>query len=961
MVRATLLVSKFCGVVQQKESDTSASSCVSFKSDWSMDPPLKLRVEPCSSGSGVVQQEESDTSAPSCVSFKSDQSMDPPLSAFCKQFRANLGRRFQLLSDGLQSHGQSTLLNDIYTELYITEGGTGEVNNEHEVRQIEMSTKLHQLEEDKLIKCNDIFKPLPGQHGHIRTVLTKGVAGIGKTVSVQKFILDWAEGKANQDVDFIIPLPFRELNLMKDQHFSLEGLVHCFFPELKGVRFSTIAKRRIVFIFDGLDECRLPLDFQNCSLVHDETWTTSVDGLLVNLMKKNLLPSVLIWMTTRPAAASQIPAECIDQLTEIRGFNDPQKEEYFKKKISDQNMANKIIKHLKLSRSLHIMCHIPVFCWISATVLEKMFRDAEDAAVPRTLTQMYTHFLIIQTSVREKKYPQTQHGDKEMISKLGQLAFKQLLKGNLIFYEEDLRECDINVEDAVTYSGVCTQIFREEFELLHGQGKVFCFVHLSIQEHLAALYVHLTFSEGNKSVLNQWNPTKGANTFQCSSMADLYMSAVNKALQSQNGQFDMFLRFLLGLSLETNQVLLQILLSQKSAYSSISVADTTDYIKLRLRNNLTPEKYINLFHCLNELNDFSLEEEIQRFQKSRRLSKTKLSTSQWAALVFVLLTSGSELNVFDPWKYTTDDVEECLHRMFPVLMASRAAEVSLDKLSDKGFQALAKSISSASTCIRELKLSGTPPQSGIKILSEGLKDPHCKLEILRLSGCNVTTEDFRLLVSALNSNPSHLKELDLSFCFWKDFGMLMLREFLKNPHCRLEKLKLVDCGLKSESCSDLAAALSSNSSLTDLDLSTNDLRDCGIKVLSSGLKNSSCKLRSLSLANCRITEISCQSLCTALISNPSYIRELCLNMNKFGDGGVQIISDFLEMPSCKLKKLSLSDCSITEGAAALVSALELNPSHLRELELDGNKLDASVKKKLSDLQQHEGYRLEKLK
>ncbi|KAI5628726.1 NACHT, LRR and PYD domains-containing protein 12 isoform X2 [Silurus asotus] len=957
--------------IQQERSQTSAPSCASVKSDWSMDLPDSLnkssrhRVQPTSTLS-------------SCVSMKSDNSMNPPLkfheelSSRCSEFpdkeicmklKSSLKNRFQQLHDGLQRYGNSTLLTEIYTELYITEGGSGEVNNEHEVRQIETASRLYQLADDKPIKCNDIFKPIQ-EHKKIRTVMTKGVAGIGKTVSVQKFILDWAEGIANQDVHFIFPLPFRELNLVKDQHFSLEDLVHYFFPELKEIRFTNVTNYNIVFIFDGLDEHRFLLDFQNSMIVSEANIPTSIDVLLTNLIKGNLLPAALIWITTRPAAASQIPYEWISQVTEIRGFNDPQKEEYLRKYIRDETLANDVINHLKLSRSLYIMCHIPVFCWISATVLEKMLKEAEGKAIPKTLTQMYTHFLIIQTCIRKKKYNETQQRDEiEMIVKLGELAFKQLIKGNLIFYEEDLKECSINVRDAVLHSGVCTRIIKKDSELLFNKGNVYCFVHLSIQEHLAALYVHVTFSNGNKTVLTQWSLKKCAISFPCPSLTDLHKSAVDKTLQCKSGEFDLFLRFLLGISLESNQTLLQELLPQISPCGSQSVQDTIEYIKIRLRINLNPEKFINLFHCLNELNDFSLEEEIQNLQKSRLLAKTKLSPSQWAALVFVLLTSGNALDVFDLRKYSMDKTDECLQRMLPVVMVSRTAEVRNCNLVNKGFQALASALSSKSSCLRELKLSGNVlHQSGIQIISEGLQCPHCKLEILELSDCQIQAEDWISLFSALDSNPSHLRHLDLSFNPLREAGTSHLSKVLKNPHCRLETLKLFSCEINSQSCAYLATGLKNNSSLIELDLSKNMLKPYGARCLSEFLRNPSCKVKVLSLADCGITGAGCWVLSNALNANPSHLRELSLNRNEITDEGVECISNFLREHFCMLEKLSLSFCSVTEsGCIALALALKLNPSHLRELEFTGNKPGISGQEKLKALQQHRDYRLEKLK
>uniref|UniRef100_A0A672KWX3 Si:ch211-181d7.1 n=1 Tax=Sinocyclocheilus grahami TaxID=75366 RepID=A0A672KWX3_SINGR len=502
---------------------------------------------------------------------------------------------------------------------------SGEISNEHEVRQTETQSR-RAATEDTPIKCNDIFRALPEQDKPIRTVLTKGVAGIGKTVSVQKFILDWAEGKENQDVQLIFPLPFRALNLMKD-------------------------KTLMLFIVDGLDECRLSLDFQSDVRLCDVSESASVDVLLTNLIVGNLLPSALIWITSRPAAADLVPSECVHRVTEVRGFNEPQKEEYFRKRISDQSLADRIISHLKSSRSLDIMCHIPVIFWISAAVLEKMLSQAESGEIPKTLTQTYTHFLMAQINIKDMKYNE-KDTDKKMIFKLGKLAYEQLEKGNVIFYEEDLRECGIDVTEASVYSGLCTQIFREEFGLY--QGKVFCFVHLSIQEHLAALYVHLSCTIHNRNVFDQITKSslsKIKNWFQINSskhvsLSELHQRDVDNALQSENGHLDFFLRFLLGLSVDSHQILLQRLMKETIS-SSDNNEETVDYVKKKIRSSCSPKKCINLFHCLNELGDHSLVEEIQQYMRSGTIKEVKLSSSQWSTIAFVLLTSEKEMDVFD--------------------------------------------------------------------------------------------------------------------------------------------------------------------------------------------------------------------------------------------------------------------------------------------------------------------------
>ncbi|XP_055078302.1 NACHT, LRR and PYD domains-containing protein 3-like isoform X2 [Periophthalmus magnuspinnatus] len=669
------------------------------------------------------------------------------------KLKSDLQQRFSRVFEGVAKAGDSAPLTQIYTELYITEGGASEVNQEHEVRHME-TTSRRPAAPETTITCEDLFKPRPHSPEPIRAVLTKGVAGVGKTVLTQKLSLDWAEGHAHQDLQLLFPFTFRELNVLRDTQFSLVGLLHHFFSPSKDL--CSFQQLQVLFIFDGLDECRPPLDFSRTRVLTDPTESASVHVLLVNLIRGSLLPSARLWITTRPAAANQIPAECVSVVTEVRGFTDPQKEQYFMKRFREQAPA--VISHIKSIRSLHIMSHIPIFCWILSTVLQKLLEQTEEPELPRTLTQMYVHFLVVQAKVQNIKYHQRSGEDlhwtpeiREMVRSLGKLAFEQLQKGNLIFYECDLRECGLDAAAASVYSGVFTQVFREEPGLY--QDKVYCFIHLSVQEFLAALHVHHTFFSSGENLLESPHSSESPDP------EAFYRSAVDQALHSPNGHLDLFLRFLLGLSLPTNQRLLQGLLTHTG--SDQTNEETVKYIKQKLNDkDLSAERKLNLLHCLNEMNDHSLVKEIQKYMRIGYLSYRHMSPADWSALSFLLLSSDSDLEEFDLRKYEAS--ERALLGLLPVVRASTKALLSLCGLSPHSCGPLASVLSSSS--LTHLDLSHNDLQdSGVELLCSGLKSAPCRLETLRLSGCLVSQRGGAALASALSSAPSHLRQLDLSY------------------------------------------------------------------------------------------------------------------------------------------------------------------------------------------------------
>ncbi|XP_043073513.1 NLR family CARD domain-containing protein 3-like [Puntigrus tetrazona] len=1030
----------------KKKTQSPEPSFVSMKSDWSMDPPPLISHKKKSS---VITE-------PSFASMKSDWSMDPPPLISHKKslhfrkrrltrkllpstvdqpklvshrrehkmIKSHLRKKFEHLYEGTANRGNPTLLNEIYTELYITESESGEISNEHEVRQIETQSR-RTATEDTPIKCSEIFRSLPGQDKDIRTVLTKGVAGIGKTVSVQKFILDWAEGKENQDhIDFVFPLHLCELNILHDKKFSLIQLIDLLFPKL--LKPETLEQSQILFIWDGLGELRFPLKFKHIKTCTDPMTPVSVGCLLVNLLKGNLVPHAQILVTSRLKDAGLIPPEHVQKMFELHGFDDLEWEEHIRSKVRDQTIAERATVHLKSSRALYIMRSLPFFCQMASTVLEELFSNSCTTDPPLTLTEMFTHFLLIQTKRHVEKSAKS---STEEILKLGKLAWHMLEKDTLIFIETDQRETNTDPLLPVNLSDDWPMFFREQN--LMGLGRMYRFTHPSVQEFLAALYVAVHYEPSKGNVMSFTLAEKAQKLFKKVPF-DMHRRAVDRALKSKTGQLDMFLLFLLGISAGPSNKQLSSFFQNTSLH--VRTEDVVKYIIQKIKANPLFEISGNLSRCLEEL-DVSLPVVHKQGRVEFQVDEdVHITPSEWSRVATSLLTSEDSSLTFDVRKYANAD--EAITRLLPVIKISRV--LRLDEATDLSWALIASTLRSPANRIREIEIEKQAKSDiNLSLLSIGMKSPNCKVEILRTPYFGHCKDSDHLL-SGILLNPTHLRELNLKSSFFtSDQTVENISQILMNPDCHLQKLALQEMETLN-SCKVLAEALCSSSCrLRELDLSRcyRKCDDWGLQLLSKAFRHPNFKVTVLRLEFHSIGQEKISTLFSAFQKNPSHLRELelrflisptldlqelfsllvnsCFKLEtlrivqlRFGtlhwslqgcflrssveveadsletlasalgscslksldlsmcgltDSSVELLSTGLSKPGCKLEILRVTHCSITEaGAACLAKALSSNPSHMREIDLSINPVKGPGLDQLRSVLEDPATRLERL-
>uniref|UniRef100_A0A8C0X2E3 NACHT domain-containing protein n=1 Tax=Castor canadensis TaxID=51338 RepID=A0A8C0X2E3_CASCN len=522
--------------------------------------------------------------------------------------------------------------------LLMVEGLTDLQLREHDFTQVE-ATRGGQRPA-RTLALDRLFLPLSRVSIPPRVSITVGVAGMGKTTLVRHFVRLWTQGQVGKDFSLVLPLTFRDLNI--HEKLSAERLVRSVFPNVGESGLVVTAPARVLLVLDGLDECKIPLDFSNTVACTDPKKDIQVDHLITNIIRGNLFPDVSVWITSRPSAAGQIPGGLVDRMTEIRGFTEEEIKVCLAQMFpEDQTLLSQVLSQVQANRALYLMCTVPAFCRLTGVALGHLYRSRtvpQDTELwpPRTLCELYTWYFRMalggEGQEKGKVSPRIEHvghGARKMVGTLGRLAFHGLVKKKYVFYEQDMKAFGV---DLALLQGTLCSCFLQREETL-ASSVAYCFSHLSLQEFVAAMYY---YSASRRAIFDLF--TESGMSWPRLGFLTHFRSAAQRAMQAEDGRLDVFLRFLSGLlGPRVNALLAGSLLAQGEHQSYR--AQVAELLQGCLRpNTAVCARAVNVLHCLHELQHTELARSVEEAMQSGALARLS-GPSHRAALAYLLQVS----------------------------------------------------------------------------------------------------------------------------------------------------------------------------------------------------------------------------------------------------------------------------------------------------------------------------------
>ncbi|KAJ6657027.1 hypothetical protein lerEdw1_003028 [Lerista edwardsae] len=646
--------------------------------------------------------------------------------------------------------------------------------NEYHLRH-KTQTELERITPDRLFRWCSRRKRNPC------SVMVSGVAGVGKTTLVQKFVYDWARGEHYQKFAFVFYFKFRDLNTVGST--SLENLLLREYPRLRD-RLETILQKpeNLLFIFDGLDESNSVLDLsrnRGAEVCQQPRDVKPVVVIVASLLRQTLLKGCTVLLTSRPNRLAQLETGVLHRVTSIVGFLSQEREQYFENFFGSHEVAQKAFVHVRDSQVLYTLCYNPSYCWITCTALEPCFagKKGRPPPLPKTVTQLFVRYIQHMFDHHTRALPGKAEV-REMLISLGWLADYGLNNRILVFDQNLLEAFDVKGSPLLTAFLV---------ESIHGDSSssqvTYSFVHLTVQEFFAALVHYLDLRE------------------------EEFQVTMARAGGPRSGDYEIFLRFLSGLSHPATRAPLEEVLGKLSSATTKKVIDWLTQMEITLNGNQMDYSMASLrLDCVESkrkaLNFFHLLFEAQNPQ-----------------LVRQMVGDAAHLDVSELYLLPVD----CTILSYILSCCRKVELVNLDScfIQNEGFQKLSPQLHK----IREVSLrKNNLRDPAVNCLVSALKHPDCQLEALRLGKNAFTAECCKDLSLALQENRS-LLSLDLHKNKLRDEGLSDLLEAFRSPQCRIQTLILQENALSDACCGILSSALAENTSLKVLNLSGNPFTD----------------------------------------------------------------------------------------------------------------------------------------
>uniref|UniRef100_A0A8D1L7J0 NACHT, LRR and PYD domains-containing protein 12 n=1 Tax=Sus scrofa TaxID=9823 RepID=A0A8D1L7J0_PIG len=841
-------------------------------------------------------------------------------------YRDYVRRKFRLMEDRNARLGECVNLSHRYTRLLLVKEHSNPLRAQQKLLDTGQGHARTVGHPAGLIQMETLFEPDEERPEPPRIVVLQGVAGMGKSMLAHKVMLDWADGKLFQDrFDYVFYINCWEMNQSTVERSAQDLISSCWPEPSVPLQELVRAPERLLFIIDGFDELKPSFhDPQGpWCLCWEKKRPTEV--LLSSLIRKKLMPELSLLITTRPTALEKLHRLLEHpRHVEILGFSEAERKEFFYKYFPSEEQASHVFSFVRDNEPLFTLCFIPMVCWVVCTCLKQQLEGGGLLRhTSRTTTAVYLLYLL---SLMQPKPgtptlqpPPNQRG-------LCSLAADGLWHQKILFEEQDLRKHGLEVADVSSFLNM--NIFQKDINC----EKFYSFIHLSFQEFFAAMYYILDGGDSRSGP--EQNITRLLSEYAFSERSFLALTV----------------RFLFGLLNEETRCSLEKMLGWK--VSPHAKMELLEWIRSKAQSEGSTLKQgsLEFFSCLYELQEEEfIQQALSHFQVVVVNSIATKMEHMVSSFCAKNCRNAAVLQLYGA-AYNADGEDGVRWPQMPLAQSLKRCQISSSACQDLALALI------ANKHLVRMDLSGNSlGLPGVKLLCKGLRHPKCRLQMVQLRKCQLEAGACQEIASVLSSS-RHLEELDLTGNALEDSGLRLLCQGLRHPVCRLRILWLKICQLSAAACEDLAATLSGNQSLMELDLSLNELGDPGVLLLCEGLRHPQCKLQTLRLGICRLSSAACEGLSAVLQVN-HHLQELDLSFNDLGDCGMSLLCEGLRHPTCRLQKLWLDSCGLTAKACEdLSSMLGVNQT-LTELYLTNNVLGNTGVRLLCKRLSHPGCKL----